>query len=182
MKKIALTFVAVAFGSCIAFAQTNPETEETKTVNTEESLTIDRLSDKPEEAGRRMMNIEELPEAVQQALKDGEFKGWQVVSVTEVQAQDDKENLSNTEVATETDAPATAAVQYEVALVSEDMQDEIEDSQAATEEVKEEAAEEGIVAEEKMVTVKVPGVVVRFDEQGNVVSRVEQPADDQNEE
>ena len=169
MKKTFLTFVAVAFASCVAFAQTTPvQEDQQKTNNTEETVTMDRMSDKPEEvmAGRRTIKVEELPAAVQSSLKEGEFKKWKVVSVSEV--QDNKENMANTQSGAQPAAPV-----YEVELVSEDMQDEIQDSQAAAEEIKEEAAEEGVVAKEKMVSVKVPGVVVRYDQQGKVISRVD---------
>lgn len=181
MKKTLLTFVAVAFGSCVAFAQTTPvegeQTDNTDT-NTEQSITIDRMSDSPEEAeaGRRVINIEELPESVQRSLKAGEFKDWQVVAVTELQANahGQKENMANVQDETTQQAGAeNAVVMYEVELVSEDMQDEIQDSQEATQEIAEEAAEEGVVAEETMVTVKVPGVVLRYDQDGKLLSRVD---------
>lgn len=101
MKKTALTLVAVAFGSCVAFAQTTPQTDETVTTDTEQTLTIDRMSDTPAEAGRRDIKVEELPAAVQEQLASGEFASLQVVTVAEVQPQADDE---------------TGAVQYEVAL------------------------------------------------------------------
>ena len=101
MKKTALTFVAVAFGTCVAFAQTTPQKEEQKD-NTEQSLTIDKLSDKPEEAGRRQMKVEELPAAIQTSLKSDEFKNFKVLSITEVQPQADAE---------------PAVIQYEVAML-----------------------------------------------------------------
>ncbi len=34
MKKTALTLVAMAFGSCVAFAQTKPQADETLTTDT----------------------------------------------------------------------------------------------------------------------------------------------------
>ena len=50
MKKTALTFVAVAFGMSVAFAQTTPQAEEKPTANEEQSITVDRLSNKPAES------------------------------------------------------------------------------------------------------------------------------------
>ncbi|AHM62076.1 hypothetical protein D770_19125 [Flammeovirgaceae bacterium 311] len=178
MKKTLLTFVAVAFGSCVAFAQTTPVEGEQTNTDTEQSITIDRMSDSPEnaEAGRRVINIEELPESVQRSLKSGEFKDWQVVAVTELQANanSQKQNLSNVEGESADQAGTeNAAVHYEVELVSADMQDEIQDSQEQTEEIAEDAAEEGVVAEETMVAVKVPGVVLRYDQDGKLLSRVD---------
>lgn len=101
MKKTVLTFVAVAFGSCVAFAQTTPPTDEATTADTEQTLVIDKMSNKPEEAGRRAIKVEELPEAVQLQLQGDEFKTFTIITVTEVQAAADAQ---------------PAAVQYEVAL------------------------------------------------------------------
>jgi hypothetical protein len=98
MKKTVLTFVAVAFGMSVAIAQTTPETDQQQ--NTEQSISVDKMSNTSEEAGRRTIKVEELPQAVQTNLKSDEFKDFTVVSVTEVQPE----------------AGATAAVQYEVAL------------------------------------------------------------------
>ncbi|WP_224999552.1 hypothetical protein [Cesiribacter sp. SM1] len=185
MKKTVLTFVAVAFGSCVAFAQTTPVEgdQTTNTEQTEQSITVDKMSDSPAEAGRRAIKVEELPEAVQRSLKSGEFKEWKVVTVTELQStpgtQLQTDNMSNTGTEGEADSQPEAeqaAMLYEVELVSEDMQEEIQDSQAQTEEIAEEAAEEGVVAEEKMVEVKVPGVVLRYDHQGKLLSRVDRAA------
>jgi hypothetical protein len=183
MKKIILTFVAVAFGSCVAFAQTTP-VEEDQTTNTEQSITVDKMSDTPAdaEAGRRIIKVEELPEAVQRSLKSGEFKAWKVVAVTELQStpgtQIQTDNMSNVEGEASSQPEAEqAAMLYEVELVSEDMQEEIQDSQEQTEEIAEDAAEEGVVAEEKMVEVKVPGVVLRYDNQGKLLSRVDRAAE-----
>ena len=100
MKKTALTFVAVAFGMTVSFAQTAPQADETTPATTE--LTMDKMSNTPDEAGRRTIKVEELPQAVQEQLKSGEFAALTVVTVTEVQPV----------------APAEAGVvQYEVALL-----------------------------------------------------------------
>ena len=88
MKKTFLTFVALAFGMGVAFAQTAPQTEEKPAVNTEESITTDKMSDKPAEAGLREMKVEELPAAVQASLKGDQFKDFKVIAVAEVQGQD----------------------------------------------------------------------------------------------
>lgn len=89
MKKTALTLVALAFGSCVAFAQTTPQTED-PAVNTEESVETDKMSDRPAEAetGLKTIAVEELPAAVQESLKGDEFKDLTVVAVAEVQQQD----------------------------------------------------------------------------------------------
>ena len=102
MKKTALTFVAVAFGTCVAFAQTTPQTEEQKD-KTEQTLTIDKMSNKPEEAGKRIIKVEELPAAVQANLKSGEFKDFKLTSVAEIQP--------------EAESAQPAAVKYEVTFL-----------------------------------------------------------------
>lgn len=190
MKKTVLTFVAVAFGTCVAFAQTTPETDPQQ--NTEQTVEMDRMSDTAaqKEAGRRPIAVEELPEAVQRSLQNGEFKAWKVVSAAELPAngtsQVERENVANvTEegqddaaVATEdatTEAVATgaeeAAVVYEVELVAADAQ-----ADAEGEEALEEGAEKAAVAQEGTEAAAATVVVVRFDQQGNMLSRTERPA------
>ncbi len=88
MKKTALTIVAIAFGMGVTFAQTAPQTEEKPAVNTEDSITTDKMSDKPAENGLRTIEVEELPAAVQEALKGDEFKTYTVVAVAEVAGQE----------------------------------------------------------------------------------------------
>lgn len=89
MKKTALTLVALAFGSCVAFAQTTPQTEDPAvTEETVESVETDKMSDRPAEAGLKTIAVEELPAAVQESLKGDEFKDLTVVAVAEVQQQD----------------------------------------------------------------------------------------------
>lgn len=86
MKKTALTFVAVAFGTCVAFAQTTPQNEKQET-KAAQTLTLDKMSDKPQ-ANRKSLKLEELPAAVQANLKADEFKNFKILTVTEVQGGD----------------------------------------------------------------------------------------------
>ena len=90
MKKTFLTFVAIAFGMGVAFAQTTPQTEKEPAVNTEETITTDKMSDKPAEAGLREMKVEELPAAVQETLKGAEFNTYTVLAAAEVEGQEGK--------------------------------------------------------------------------------------------
>ena len=106
MKKTALTLVAMAFGTCVAFAQTAPEPQEKPAVNTEESVTVDKMSNTAVEAGRREVKIEELPANVQKTLKGEEFKTLTIVTIAEVQAQDAKQY----EVSLANDAASEASV------------------------------------------------------------------------
>ncbi|AHM62270.1 hypothetical protein D770_20105 [Flammeovirgaceae bacterium 311] len=88
MKKTFLTFVAVAFGMGVAFAQTTPQTEDKPAVNTEEAVTTDKMSNTEAESGLRTIEVEDLPEAVQASLKGDEFKDFTVLAVAEVQSQE----------------------------------------------------------------------------------------------
>lgn len=88
MKKTALTLVAIAFGSCVAFAQTAPQTEDKPAVNTEESITTDKMSNESAEVGLRTITVEELPVAVQESLQGDEFKAMTVVAVAQVEGQE----------------------------------------------------------------------------------------------
>ena len=89
MKKIALTFVALAFGSCVAFAQSTPQASVASTENTVHTLTLDKMSNRVEEraekADRRALSVYELPEMVLEQLKYSELAGHTVISVMEVQ-------------------------------------------------------------------------------------------------
>jgi hypothetical protein len=87
MKKTALTLVALAFGSCVAFAQTTPQTEE-PAVNTEESVATDKMSNTEAEAGLRAVEVDQLPAAVQESLGGEAFKTYKVVAAAEVQGQE----------------------------------------------------------------------------------------------
>lgn len=89
MKKSALTLVAFAFGIGVSFAQTAPQTEDKPAVNTEETVTTDNMSNTEAATSLKSIQIEELPAAVQETLKGDQFKDYQVVSVAEVQGQED---------------------------------------------------------------------------------------------
>lgn len=101
MKKTVLTLVAVAFGMSVAFAQTSPQKEVEKD-KAEQSLTLDKMSDKPQEVARRSMKVEELPAAIQTNLKSDEFKNYKILTVTELQSVADAQR---------------PVVQYEIALL-----------------------------------------------------------------
>lgn len=212
MKKTVLTFVAVAFGTCVAFAQTTPETDQqqnTEQTEQTEQVEIDRMSDTSvqDEVGRRPIAVEELPEAVQRSLQAGEFKDWTVISAAELPAsgtsQIDRENVSNTTVEGEgqdvnaedavSDDAATedasgaeeAAVVYEIEFISTNNAQAGSDELEVTDATVEEGAEDATLAEDAAVAqegaVKSTVVVVRFDQQGRMLSRTERSADDNNE-
>ncbi len=90
MKKLALIFIAVAFGSGVSFAQTTSKTSakasEEKSVH---SLTFDRMSNTVDEkeasVNRQALSIYELPDVVQEQLMYSELGGHTIVSITEIQ-------------------------------------------------------------------------------------------------
>ena len=86
MKKIALTFVAIAFGTCVGFAQSTPQTDINSTENTVHALVVDRMSNKSQTqaAERRAISEHDLPETVVEQLQYSELAGHIILSVTEV--------------------------------------------------------------------------------------------------
>ena len=87
MKKIALTFVAVAFGTCVSFAQSGPQTDINSTENTVHAVVMDNMSNKPQAAERRAISEHDLPETVVEQLQYSELAGHIILSVTEVHPQ-----------------------------------------------------------------------------------------------
>lgn len=106
MKKIALTFVAVAFGSAVAFAQSTGQPAIETTENSVNTLTIDRMSNRleespvaeEEETGRRTISEFDLPELVVAQLKYSKFAGHNIMSVTEVQPRSGDDNTPQYEL------------------------------------------------------------------------------------
>jgi hypothetical protein len=135
MKKTALTFVALAFGMGVSFAQTTPQQEEQEPVSTEQTLTIDRLSNTLEEAERRSIAVEDLPEAVQEQLVNGEFSNFTILSAAQLQPVADAQ---------------VPGLLYEIAFAD---------------------AEAEVAGQ--------PGLLVYFDEEGNVVSRLQANEEEQ---
>jgi hypothetical protein len=167
MKKLVLSAAFVAGALTFTTAQVQPVKTEKQTNNEathlEESLSIERMSNRTSEdmTGRRVIMMEELPESVQEAFTSNkDFKNWSVKEVMEVEAT------------------TTDPLQYEIVLVAEDVQDEIEE---ATEDINDEvqdAAEDGAPVQQVEVKANVPAVVVRYDANGNLISKVDRPAED----
>ena len=172
MKKVFLSITALTFGASVAFAQTN-ETEVQQDQNSD--LQIERLSDSPEEAGKKKIELGELPATVHEAFKASEYKDWEVQEIYEISSSstEGQEMTSDAGI-----APAGEEATYEIRLISKDMKEEITDSQEAIEEVQEDAteaddAEEANVSTET-VEVEVPAVVLKYDKDGNLIKDNEQ--------
>lgn len=203
MKKILLSLTALTFCASVAFAQeveveTQPSHEETQTQPGQEEaqtedLQIERLSNTAETSGKRKIEMSELPAAVQEAFQNSEFKDWEISGVYEVKAEaSEAEGMmedataedaitTETEEATEEAATATETASqeasYEILLITKDMKDEIEDTQEIIQEEKEDAMEDGEEAAEiatEKVSVEIPGVVLKYNAEGELISQEDQ--------
>lgn len=106
MKKLALTFVAAAFGMGVAFAQTSTQKDLAATENTVYTLTYDRMVDKLEDGERRTISVYALPETVMEQIKYSKLAAHTIVSITEVQAPAGDDGLQYELVLQEGDAGA----------------------------------------------------------------------------
>ncbi|EMR01254.1 hypothetical protein [Cesiribacter andamanensis] len=149
MKKTVLTFAALAFGMGVAFAQTTPQQEQ-EPVSTEQTITYDRLSNTLEEAERRVIAVEDLPEAVQEQLVSGEFSNLTILAAAELQP------VANTQ-------SPTSGLLYEIAFTAQG-----------------DAAAAETAAADAQATAQ-PGLLVYFDEEGKVVSRLHKTAEEDQE-
>ncbi len=139
MKKTFLTLVAVGFGVSVSFAQTAPvqgtETEQSG-MQTEQTDNMYQ-----QEEGRTEVEMSEVPVAVQDAFKNGQYSNYEVLSIYEKEAEEGKK--------------------YEFELAQ---------SGAAATEGQETAVEEGIAGvETERVSDRQADVIVYFDENGQVL-------------
>jgi hypothetical protein len=181
MKKVLLSSAIVLASAMTVMAQTTPTKEEKKDVQEEqteqtedatEDLEYEQLSNEPEEGymdednalgaeGVEEVELESLPVAVQDAFSGSEYKDWKIVRVN---------RLAGNEI--------TPDESYEIAVVSEDVKDEIEDAGEDIEDQKEEAVEEGMEVTEETVSVEVPALILHYDKNGQLLSAKEQAGDE----
>lgn len=185
MKKILLSITALTFGATVAFAQTEIETPETQQETQSEEIAVERLTSESE-AGKRKIEMTELPASVQEAFQNSEFKDWEVAEIYEVGAAITEDATVDPSTTTPEDAAqgiATSEASYEILVISKDMKDEIEDTQETIQEETEEILEEGEAAEVSTETVKVeiPAVVLKYDNQGQLLEQKEQKSETENE-
>lgn len=164
MKKTFLTLVAFGFGASVAFAQTPVPQEETQQgVQTEQ----DDAMLPQEEEGRTQIEMYELPVAVQDAFKNGQYKDYEVLAIYEVSAEP-QEGAATEMEGTEGTATIAQAVTYEIELASEG-------EAYGSEQAVEEDGMEGI--ETERVSARQPDVVLHFDANGQLINE-EQPEDE----
>lgn len=163
MKKTFLTLVAFGFGASVAFAQTPVPQEETQQgVQTEQDDAM--LSQ--EEEGRTQIEMYELPVAVQDAFKNGQYKDYEVLAIYEVSAEP-QEGAATEMEGTEEEATVAQGVTYEIELASEG------ESYGT-----EQAVEDGMEGvETERVSARQPDVVLQFDANGQLINE-EQPEEE----
>lgn len=173
MKKIFLTFAALAFGATISFAQTNQENEQE---HESDKLEIERLSNTAEATGKKKIEMSELPLQVQEAFQKSEYKDWEVAEIYEI--EEAAQGWVDEDIPLEegqTEASLNSDYSYEIVLLSQDMKDEVEDSQEAVADEQEDALEEEDVAvSTETVKVEVPALILHFDQEGKLLQKQDQ--------
>jgi hypothetical protein len=165
MKKTFLTFVAFGFGLSVAFAQTTVPQEEAQQGTPMEQNDATMAQ---EEEGRKQIEMHELPVAVQDAFKNGQYKEYEVLAIYEVSAE--------AQQGTETEMEGT----QEEATTQQGMKYEIELASAGETYGNEEAVEEDGMAgiETERVSARQPALILQFDENGQLINE-EQPEEEQ---
>lgn len=161
MKKTLMTFVAVGFGVSVAFAQTTTPQEEVQENQTEQTEMM------PDEEGKKRIEMYELPVAVQDAFKNGQYKEYEVLAIYEVTPEAEVTEMQDTEG----EAVAQQAVVYEIELASDAATEAYGNQQTVEEE-----GMEGI--ETERVSVREPEVILYFDATGQLIKE-EQPEEEQ---
>ncbi|WP_017730586.1 hypothetical protein [Nafulsella turpanensis] len=150
MKKTFLTFVAVGFGVSVSFAQVTP-VEETQN----EAEVIEQTDAMYQDDARVLIEMVELPVAVQDAFKNGQYKDREVLAIYEVPAGAEED-------------PAVAGVVYEFELAP------LNADAAAGEGEVTEAGMEGIEKENVSAVQPEPELIIVFDQNGQLIEE-EQP-------
>ncbi len=164
MKKTFLTFVALGFGLSVAFAQETTPVEEGQ-----EGIQVEQndATMAQEQDGRKQIEMYELPVAVQDAFKNGQYKDYEVLAIYEVSAED-QQGAEGEMQAAEGEA-VQQGVKYEIELASEG-------ETYGNEEAVEEEGMEGV--ETERVSARQPDVILQFDENGQLIKE-EQPEEEQ---
>lgn len=145
MKKVFLTFIAAGFGFSVAVAQVapTPENQQDKEVQTEQSVASQ------EEENRRQVEMSELPQATQDAFKNGAYSDFQVLAIYET-----KPNAKEVSAMTE----QTTLYEFELAQASAE-----KSADAGT-------VDDGLAGVEKEpVSARQPDVILHIDENGELV-------------
>ena len=144
MKKTFLTLVAVGFGVSVSFAQTTaPEQGAELEQNQVQTEQADNIYQQDE--NRKEVEMSEVPVAVQDAFKNGQYSSYEVISIYEKEAEEGKK--------------------YEFELAQ---------SNAAENTETEVSTEDGMAGiETERVSDRQPDVIVYFDENGQLLEEKE---------
>ena len=148
MKKTFLTFIAVGFGFSVAFAQTTPTQENQQEAQVQTEQTVVNQG----EQERRQVEMSELPQATQDAFKNGQYSEMEVLAVYEV----------------------TSKAETDVAMTKEQRtlyEFELAQAQAQTEEaIDAGTTDDGLAGiETERVSELQPDIILQIDENGEVV-------------
>lgn len=170
MKRIFLTFAAVAFGATVSFAQTSQEYEQEHESG---KLEIERLSNTVETEAKKKIEISELPLQVQEALQNSEYKDWEVAEIYEI--EEAGQGWVDEDIPLEEGQTAASLISdfsYEIVLLSEDLKDETEDKQ------KDAIQEEDVAVSTETVNVEVPAIILHFDQEGKLLQKQQHEGSD----
>jgi hypothetical protein len=172
MKKLFLTFAVLSFVTTVSFAQTNQDPEAAETYESNQ-LEIERLSNTAETTSKKKIEISELPLQVQEALQNSAYQEWEVAEIYEIQQPSD--------VRLDDDDPRVDEPQYEynyeILLISEEVKEELEDSQETIaeeqQEIQEEEEEEDVAVSTETLQVEVPSLTLHYDQTGELLDKQE---------
>lgn len=165
MKKLFLTIAAVAIGTTVSFAQSNGEYESGK-------LEIERLSNTAETAVKKKIDVSELPLQVQEALQQSEYKDWEIAEIYEI--EEEGRGWVDEDIPLEEGQTAASLISdfsYEIIMLSQDMQEEIEDSQEAITDKQDDATVEEETVSTETVEVEVPAIILHYDQEGKLLKK-----------
>lgn len=169
MKKTLMTLVAVGFGVSVAFAQTTGEgtqgegTQQDTEYNQQQTQQSDVYGQ--DEEGKRRVEMYELPVAVQDAFKNGQYSDWEVLAIYEM--TDDEGHQQGTEgVGMDTDSQ-DQGVTYAFELVQNGQGDQ---SAMGQDDATGTTTDDGMGGvETERVSDREADMIVHFDENGQVV-------------
>lgn len=174
MKKMFFSAAALVLGMGLATAQTTP-VQAAQNAQAEQPVPTDHTV-APGDAGARDMKMEELPLAVQQVLKGGEFEDWEVMAVRALpqnglgQVMLDGAATATGPAAAKTSAKAGPEI-YEIELKENAQQAAALAINKQEEEDQEQLAQQATV--ELQVAAKSKKVTLRYDAKGRLLSRVD---------
>lgn len=165
MKKLFLTLALVAIGSAISFAQSSGDAESGK-------LEIERLSNTAETSAKKKIDITELPLQVQEALQQSAYRDWEIAEIYEI--EEEGRGWVDEDIPLEEGQTAASLISdfsYEIVMLNQDLEDEIEDSRETISDEQEVALEEETAISTETVKIDVPAIILHYDEEGKLLKK-----------